>query len=405
MPGPRIRRSLLGTVLAFAAALACEAREAPSASGSGGPTAKGPSADPTAPAPADPAGPTPDAEPAPPPTSPAPESGELAFLAAAPDQDSILADARTEAEACDAGEADGCRRLANRYEEGLGAPRDRARALALYRRGCERGEGFHCLLGGWLQTATRDADEISQGLALLRRACELEHLAGCTAAAWLIERDQPGAREAAELRASACQAGYMHACVGDTRPSAAKTPVSAEAACPTSFYMTTSQSGGPRMHDQLDQLDHEAMLATIPEQVGTRTSERRHSTPAGWAGTRTSSASVELVAGESRVSVNLADRAPDCTLQPGTGQLMLAVGRAKHPDAREVSLGEQPALLLVGPDGASSPVTITAWIADRCTLSISGPLDDAVEVGAAIDLPALARLCARRPGADPLGLR
>ena len=93
--------------------------------------------------------------------------------------------------------------------------------------------------------------------------------------------------------------------------------------------------------------------------------------------------------------------ASGCTLQPGTGAAMIAIAStlAANPRAREVDVGGWPALIIAGPEGASSPITLTAWIADRCALSISGPLDGALDLAATIDLEALAGLCHQRPQA------
>jgi hypothetical protein len=335
-----------------------------------------------------------------PPASPKPAAQrERAYLAAHPDQDEILDDARAEAEACDAGDVRQCWRLANRYEEGIGVPLDRDHAIDMYARDCERDLGLACVLGGWVLTASQEASERERGIALLRRACELDHLQGCINAAQLLKADPAAAHEVAALRARACRGGHVLGCDPGQHPVAAASPPTAEAVCPASFHWSTSQSGGPRLYGSLSQLDHEALLTALPSTLPGFTTERRGSTPAGRAGTRTSSAWADYVGGSTRIAISVIDRAPDCTLQPQTGAAMIASTLATDRRAREVDVGGWPALILVGPEGSSSPVTLTAWIADRCSLTISGQIDGSLDLAAAIDLEALAALCSQRPNA------
>jgi hypothetical protein len=322
--------------------------------------------------------------------------GEIAFLEAYADPSEILDEARAEAKRCDSGDASGCRALANRYETGIGAPSERARAIGLYDRGCADSLGYHCLLGGWLATATRDVEERARGLDLLRRACELDHLHGCVSAAALVS-SEGGAAEAASLRAKACRGGYTIACDEGVEPAPATVTPSPEAACPAMFHWTVRTGGDPGLHEVIDQLDHEAMLATIPESLAGFTTERRTSTSAGQAGTRLTSAAAGFAKGESRISLSLIDQALNCTMQPGTGAAMVASTKEQGGRAREVH--EFPAVA-VGPT-LVSPLALTVWIADRCELTMSATgsvteaeLDSLVEQ---LDWPELQRLCSQRP--------
>jgi hypothetical protein len=337
-------------------------------------------------------------------------SGERAFLAAHPKPREILDEARTEAKNCDAGDAQQCRALANRYEEGIGAPRTRDRAIALYRRGCGQGLGHHCLLGGWLLTATRDDAELASGIDLLGQACELDQLQGCVAAATALSREEPApTAKIAELRAKACRGGYAIACEdGVTMTTVANAAMpSAEAACPVSFYQTMSQGGGPRLHGTDAQLDHEAMLATIPAEAPEFTTERRSSTPAGQAGTRTSVATAEFVRGASRVSLAIIDRAPDCTLQPGTGAAMMAsvvAERGGRSVAVATNADELPAVVvgpIAGSEGLPDTLGLTVWVGDRCSVSWTGSGVTEAELltlAGHLNWMGLTELCKQRPG-------
>jgi hypothetical protein len=373
--------------LAFATLIACRAADPPKAD----------DAAPSPPPPATPNEPEPRA------------AGELAYLVGHDDQDRIIAEARTEAEKCDAGDQRGCRALGNRYEEGIGAPPDRARALALYRRGCDKGSAYDCTLAGWLLTATRDADELAQGIEALRRACELDQLHACVSAAALLQGDQAAADEVAALRARACRGGYGIACDAGIEPSTQAQPTpSAHAVCPANFHWSTSQSGGPRLHGTMAQLDHEAMLAAIPTTLPGLEATHRSSTPAGRAGTRTAVASAEFEHGEQSVSLTVIDRAADCTLQPGTGAAMVDFV-SEDRGGQKLEYDGWPAVLGAskgGPEATGEILGLTIWVADRCSVSVAAiGLDEPRirSVAEHFDLDGLRTLCSQRPQSGMLG--
>ena len=265
----------------------------------------------------------------------------------------------------------------------------------LYERGCDDGLGYPCVLMGWLLTASRDPAELERGTAAMVRACELDQLYACAAAAAQIGEDPARADEAAAMRRKACEGGYAVSCdpgVVPSREPPERLPAP-EAVCPGSFHWSTSNSGGPRVHSSLSQLEHTALLAATPTELPGYTTERRGSSPAGWAGTRTSSVWADYVADDRRVSVSIVDRAPDCTLQPGTGAAMLEQAIADGRGRPTEVAGAVAIVINTGP----TSLTLSAWVADRCTVSITTTgLDqaDLLELTATVDFTSLARVCA-----------
>ena len=85
---------------------------------------------------------------------------------------------------------------------------------------------------------------------------------------------------------------------------------------------------------------------------------------------RTSSASGVYEASEERsLSIQLADRAPDCTLQPGTGRAMVA-NAVERRGGRLLDIGGSPAAAAAPTERGAS---VVIWLSDRCTVSLSGP--------------------------------
>jgi TPR repeat protein len=151
--------------------------------------------------------------------------------------------------ACDGGEFEGCRNLAELYEQGQGVPRDAARSRQLldyacragdppacrvlgarlhdgsersagdpsaarvyFERGCHLGEPSACALLGLyymdgLGGLPRDG---SRGEDIARRACD-KHASGCVVLAVYYER-QGDSRRAVEFRRRACDLGDENAC-------------------------------------------------------------------------------------------------------------------------------------------------------------------------------------------------
>ncbi len=151
--------------------------------------------------------------------------------------------------ACDGGEFEGCRNLAELYEQGQGVPRDAARSRQLldyacragdppacrvlgarlhdgsersagdpsaarfyFERGCHLGEPSACALLGLyymdgLGGLPRDG---SRGEDIARRACD-KHASGCVVLAVYYER-QGDSRRALEFRRRACDLGDENAC-------------------------------------------------------------------------------------------------------------------------------------------------------------------------------------------------
>lgn len=83
--------------------------------------------------------------------------------------------------ACDLGLAEGCHQAAALYDE-KGPSQDPKRAVALYRRGCDRGSAPACNNLGWSYAngAAGLATDKQQALTLYRRACSLGNTTACS---------------------------------------------------------------------------------------------------------------------------------------------------------------------------------------------------------------------------------
>ncbi len=140
-------------------------------------------------------------------------------------------------EACEAGDAAGCYRLAERYHGGNGVQRDNPWSVELTRTACA-GElarachdlGARHLLGEYVE------QDFEQGLSWILRSCELDDGLACSYAATLIDEGispaEPVATE--DLRTRACGLGFLASCgdAGVPRESsgveAARLPANAE---------------------------------------------------------------------------------------------------------------------------------------------------------------------------------
>jgi len=319
---------------------------------------------------------------------------------------------------CDGGDAAACYRLGNLYEEGMGTPRDMARAHGLHARACDAGRGEACrTLGILLSYQSGPPADAARSLALLARACELDFLDACAMAGARILTAEGASRDVAEatrLLARGCQRGYWPACRalesnreaieggGVVFPSLATLPVdqlpvpSPQAACPPLHHMTTNTGGGARLNGGLAQVSHELLLAAIPKQLSGWTQKIRASSPAGTAGTRVSQARVQLIRKETTLEISIADNAMNCTLQPRTGEM---AAHAPAPDGYEketVDVAGHSAVAMRSEYGT----TLTFWLADRCTVSLSTspsiPGPDLVALAKHLDLAALDQACAAR---------
>ncbi len=82
------------------------------------------------------------------------------------------------ARACELGAPKGCFTAGFAYDEGRGVTADQAKATALYRRGCDAGDGSACGNLAVRMPEKTDADR-KRNAALLRRACDLNDPSGC----------------------------------------------------------------------------------------------------------------------------------------------------------------------------------------------------------------------------------
>jgi len=116
--------------------------------------------------------------------------------------------------ACTGGYAHSCGALADLYESGHGAPRDLARAQALYERACEYKDRWSCAsLGMKLQRE----GEAARAAPYFERACAAGEAQSCHFAGYLyfvgegVAKDLP---RAAVLYGKACRGGNAAACTG-----------------------------------------------------------------------------------------------------------------------------------------------------------------------------------------------
>jgi hypothetical protein len=319
------------------------------------------------------------------------------------------------ARACDGGDARACFNLANKYEEGIGVPRDMAYAHGIYARLCDRGRGLAChRLGELLLWDSGPPKDEPRALRLFGQACDLGFAGSC---AELGDFHAYGRHAEADLGAAlrwharACTIGYHAACFAhldaSTRAESQGVPVpeapgpptgevpapEPEAACPALFRETTAAGGGPRLDRGLDEVPPETMLRALPEAIDGWECGERGSWHGGVAGTMSGAARQTCRAGERSADFAIYDMFMNCTLQPGTGAVMTGL---PGNDRREVVVAGLPAA--VRTLGASR--TLTIWIRDRCEVAVSGgpPAtdEDLVALAGRIDFDLLRAECAKR---------
>lgn len=120
---------------------------------------------------------------------------------------------------CDASHANACTRLGLRYAGGDGVPTDEARALALYQKACDAGDGEGCQVAGATLLYTGDPAAkgyFNRAAYLYRRACDAGDGASCGELGVIVEAGSHGepknAEHAARLYRKGCEAGHATSC-------------------------------------------------------------------------------------------------------------------------------------------------------------------------------------------------
>jgi TPR repeat protein len=120
------------------------------------------------------------------------------------------------ATACNGGDADQCRRLADTYQFAADGGKDDVRAASFYERACALHSGPGCLSAGQMYEFHHGVPkDDSKAAAFYRTSCELKYVAGCANLAIMLEngrgvpKDEPAA---IELYRSSCAAGASLAC-------------------------------------------------------------------------------------------------------------------------------------------------------------------------------------------------
>ncbi len=84
-------------------------------------------------------------------------------------------------QACADGNAVACSALGFVYEEGLGVPKDAARAATLYRQACDQGNALGCLnLGRLNEEGLGVSKDLARAALLYERACDGRSALGCS---------------------------------------------------------------------------------------------------------------------------------------------------------------------------------------------------------------------------------
>jgi TPR repeat protein len=118
--------------------------------------------------------------------------------------------------ACRAGDALGCARLAERYEQGRGVEHSMRRALSLYDRACRDELWKACTILGWLLDAGRGVEhDRDRAIALYEQACSGGERVACSNLG-VFYRDGSGVgrslRRAAALFSKSCELGHGSGC-------------------------------------------------------------------------------------------------------------------------------------------------------------------------------------------------
>lgn len=118
--------------------------------------------------------------------------------------------------ACNGGAGGSCTNLGILYQNGLGVPKDDARAVSFYRKACEDGDALGCNNLGWMYDQARGVtQDAGRAVELYRKACDDGHFMGCgnLAEAYLEGRGvTQDAGRGLELYRKACDDGYAGAC-------------------------------------------------------------------------------------------------------------------------------------------------------------------------------------------------
>jgi TPR repeat protein len=120
--------------------------------------------------------------------------------------------------ACASPAEPGCLDLATRLLTGASGPRDPARAADLYAQACGAGNGEGCFrLAGLFESGTGTLVSFSQALVFLRKGCELRSAAACTEAGALLAEGvgagDAGSGDASKLFEQGCSLGNGLACL------------------------------------------------------------------------------------------------------------------------------------------------------------------------------------------------
>jgi len=111
---------------------------------------------------------------------------------------------------CKLGSAEGCESLARYRFRGRGGPRDDRAALALLEPLCLEGRGSACSLAARVHLARRTADDDERALRLLREGCERGSDEGCRTLASC--ENQEASACATRARERACELGDVDSC-------------------------------------------------------------------------------------------------------------------------------------------------------------------------------------------------
>jgi TPR repeat protein len=118
--------------------------------------------------------------------------------------------------ACNAGVASACAEVGGRLRDGLGTPRDLAKAALYFEKACAAGHAGSCAAFGWaLEQGGGVTKDLPRAVSLFRQACEGGEQWSCTRLAFALASGQGVAAnpaEAARLFDAACRAGDVQSC-------------------------------------------------------------------------------------------------------------------------------------------------------------------------------------------------
>lgn len=119
-------------------------------------------------------------------------------------------------QACDAGKANECLRLAEIYMTGAGLPTDVSRAIQLYSKACDAGDGEGCShLAGFHVGGRGVPEDEAKAVALFQKSCDAGYETACTQLAGRYLRGEGVPRDearSAAILAKACAGGGSLAC-------------------------------------------------------------------------------------------------------------------------------------------------------------------------------------------------